>query len=37
MTAQSPDGKFLKIVGPAIVSAVGASIGWLTGDQAIGR
>ena len=33
MTAQLPDGKFLKIVGPAIVSAVGASIGRLTGGS----
>src|SRR6516225_10582810 len=33
MTEQSPDGKFLKIVGLAIVSAVGAAIGWLTGGS----
>jgi len=30
MADQSPDAKFLKIVGPAVVSTVGAAFGWLS-------
>jgi hypothetical protein len=33
MTEQSLDSKFLEIVGPAIASAVGAALAWLTGGS----
>jgi hypothetical protein len=33
MADQSPDSQFLKIVRPAIGSAVGAALGWLTGGS----
>jgi hypothetical protein len=33
MAEQSLDSQFLKIVGPAIASAVGAAVGWLTGGS----
>jgi len=33
MADQSPDSKFLGIVGPTIGSALGAVLGWLTGES----